>query len=200
MELDDVTHLRPIVNNIRRLLDLDVDIEAVEQELQRYFGASNLIKTGLRLPGTWSMFEAGIRAILGQQISVTAARNLVTALVAALGQSTGTYRLFPSPQSIAESELDFLKIPASRKQTLRNLAQHYMNHDAPNDPQQWLTLKGIGPWSVGYARLRGLSDPDIYLGGDLGVKRAVGRAAHGGNPELAAPWRSYLTLQLWSQL
>ncbi len=200
IELDDVTHLKPIVNNIRRLLDLDVDIQAVEQDLQQYFGAASLVKTGIRLPGTWNMFEAGIRAILGQQISVSAARNLVATLVDALGQSTETYQLFPLPQAIAENGLDFLRIPESRKQTLRNLAQHYINHDDPDDPQQWLKLKGIGAWTVDYAQLRGLSDPDIYLGGDLGVKKAVGKSEHNFNPDLASPWRSYLTLQLWSQL
>ncbi len=200
IELDDVTHLKAIVNNIRRLLDLDVDIQAVEQGLQQCFADATLIKTGLRLPGTWNMFEAGIRAILGQQISVVAARNLVTTLITVLGQSTGTTRLFPLPQSIANNELSFLKIPASRKQTLRNLAQHYISHDTPNDPQLWLMLKGIGPWTVDYAQLRGLSDPDIYLGADLGIKKAVVKSAHNFNPDLASPWRSYLTLQLWAQL
>lgn len=200
IELNDITHLRPIVNNIRRILDVDVDIQAVEQDLRHYFGTVGLIKTGLRLPGTWSMFEAGIRAILGQQISVVAARHAVTDLVAALGQSAGARQLFPVPQAIAESGLHFLRIPASRKQTLRNLAQHYMNHDTPNDPQQWLKLKGIGPWTLDYARLRGLSDPDIYLGCDLGIKKAVGKSTHNFNPDLASPWRSYLTLHLWSQL
>jgi len=183
-----------------RLLDLDVDIHAVEQDLQQSFVDTTSIKTGLRLPGTWSMFEAGIRAILGQQISVVAARNLVTTLVAEVGQSIGTNKLFPLPQSIAKSEFNFLTIPASRKQTLRNLAQHYVSHDTLNDPQQWLTLKGIGPWTVDYAQLRGLSDSDIYLGGDLGVKNAIGKLAHDFNPDLASPWRSYLTLQLWNQL
>ncbi|VAX35265.1 Methylphosphotriester-DNA--protein-cysteine S-methyltransferase (EC 2.1.1.n11) / DNA-3-methyladenine glycosylase II [hydrothermal vent metagenome] len=196
IELDNVTHLKPIVNNIRRILDLDVDIQMVEQDLQQHL----VLKTGLRLPGTWNMFEAGIRAILGQQISVVAARNLVTNLVATLGQPTKTNHLFPSPQSIAKNELEFLKIPTSRKQTLRNLAQHYMNHNNPDDHQEWLMLKGIGPWTIDYARLRGLSDPDIYLGGDLGVKKAVVKSAHPFNPNLASPWRSYLTLQLWSQL
>lgn len=194
IELNDITHLRPIVNNIRRILDVDVDIQAFERDLRHCFGTVGLIKTGLRLPGTWSMFEAGIRAILGQQISVVAARNAVTDLVAALGQSAGARQLFPGPQAIAESGLHFLRIPASRKQTLRNLAQHYMNHDTPNDPQHWLKLKGIGLWTLDYARLRGLSDPDIYLGGDLSIKKAVRKSAHNFNPDLASPWRSYLTL------
>jgi len=200
IELDNVTHLKAIINNIRRILDLDVDIQAVEQDLQQCCGDITFIKTGLRLPGVWNMFEAGIRAILGQQISVAAARNLVTILVAELGQSNGKNQVFPLPQSIAESDLNFLKIPASRKQTLRNLAQHYIDSDNPNDPQQWLMLKGIGHWTVDYAKLRGLSDPDIYLGGDLGVKKAILKSTHDFNSEQASPWRSYLTFQLWSQL
>ncbi len=196
IELDDVKNLKSIVNNIRRLLDLDVDIQMLEQDLQPHIE----LKTGLRLPGIWNMFEAEIRAILGQQISVIAARHLMTTLVARLGQSTRKNKLFPLPQSIANNELDFLKIPVSRKQTLRNLAQHYISHDNPDDPQHWLKLKGIGSWTVNYARLRGLSDPDIYLSSDLGVKKALIKSAPGFNSDRASPWRSYLTLQLWSQL
>ena len=200
IEINDVTHLKTIINNIRRILDLDVDIQAVEQDLQQCFSHKRLIRTGLRLPGLWNMFEAGIRAILGQQISVVAARNLVTTLVTELGPLHEEKRLFPTPQAIAESDLNFLKIPSSRKQTLRSLAQHYINHASPNDPKQWLSLKGVGPWTVDYAQLRGLSNPDIYLGGDLGVKKASEKLKHEFNPEQASPWRSYLTFQLWSQL
>ncbi len=200
LELNDVTHLKPIINNIRRILDLNVDIQAVDRDLQLYFGDTSSIKKGIHLPGIWTLFEAGVRAILGQQISVTAARNLVTTLVAELGRSLGTSQLFPRPQSMAKSEFSFLKIPASRKQTLRNLAQHFVEQDNPQDPQQWLSLKGIGPWTVDYARLRGLSDPDIYLGGDLGVRKAAMKSAPDLDSSLASPWRSYLTLQLWSQL
>ncbi|MBN4078896.1 DNA-3-methyladenine glycosylase 2 family protein [Gammaproteobacteria bacterium AH-315-C21] len=200
VELDNITYLKPIVNNIRRILDLDADIEAIEHDLKQQYGSAIALKTGLRLPGTWDMFEAGIRAILGQQISVTAAQNLVSYLVNTLGNPVKNKRLFPSPQSIAHSDIDFLKIPASRKQTLRNLAQHYVDYEYPNDPNKWLLLKGIGPWTVDYAQLRGLSDPDIYLGGDLGIKKATEKSGFDLNPDLASPWRSYLTFQLWSQL
>jgi len=200
MEVDDIAPLKPIVNNIRRILDLNADIEAIEYNLQPLCHANIAFKTGIRLPGTWNMFEAGIRAILGQQVSVVAARQLVTHLIETLGEPRGNKRLFPSPQAIAESDLGFLKMPGSRKQTLHNLAQHYIHHENPDDPNQWLPLKGIGHWTVNYARLRGLSDPDIYLDGDLGVKRAIEKFADDFNPDLASPWRSYLTLQLWNQL
>ncbi len=197
--LDDVKQLKPIVNNIRRILDLDVDMQVVEQDIKLCFNSDAKIISGLRLPGIWNMFEAGIRAILGQQISVVAARNLVATLVNQLGKSVIPHRLFPSPLAIASSDLGFLKVPQSRKQTLINLAQHYLDSDSPNDPQQWLALKGIGPWTVQYAQLRGLSDPDIYLAGDLGVKKAEGYLAPDFKPEQVSPWRSYLTFQLWSQ-
>jgi AraC family transcriptional regulator of adaptative response / DNA-3-methyladenine glycosylase II len=204
IELDEIKHLKAIVNNIKRILDLDVDMQAVENDLKQHFTKDIVINSGIRLPGIWDMFEAGIRAILGQQISVTAARNLVTTLVASLGKmkgdKQGEYYLFPSAQAIATSELSFLKIPGSRKQTLRNLAQHYLDSDCPDDPQQWLALKGIGPWTVQYAQIRGNSEPDIFLAGDLGVKKAMTYLKRDFEAEQASPWRSYLTFQLWSQL
>ena len=224
IELNDVKHLKSIVNNIKRILDLDVDIQAVEHDLQQSFVEGFSLNSGIRLPGIWDMYEAGIRAVLGQQISVTAARNLVETLVINLGvkvenniQDTNTEDvnvedtkpkqeryLFPSPQAIVDCELDFFKMPGSRKQTLRNLAQHYITSNAPNDPTEWLKLKGIGPWTVEYAQLRGLSDPDIFLGGDLGVKKAMEQLKDqfktDFTPEQVSPWRSYLTFQLWSQL
>lgn len=200
IELDDIKHLKSIVYNIRRILDLDVDMQAVEQDLQQCFTNDITLKTGIRLPGIWDMFEAGIRAILGQQISVTAARDLVTKLVTSLGESSGTNCLFPTPESIANSELGFLKIPESRKQTLRNLAQHYIDSESPNENEQWLKLKGIGPWTVQYAQLRGLSEPDIFLSDDLGVKKAMVNLKEDFKPEQASPWGSYLTFQLWSLL
>jgi AraC family transcriptional regulator of adaptative response / DNA-3-methyladenine glycosylase II len=159
-------------------LDLDADIQAVESDLQSCFSTITPLKEGLRLPGTWDMFEAGIRAILGQQISVTAAHNLATKLINTLGLRLGEKRLFSSPKAIVDSELDFLKTPNTRKQTLRNLALHYRDNDTPDEPQQWLSLKGIGPWTVGYAQLRGLSDPDIYLGGDLAFKKTTEKLTH----------------------
>jgi len=200
IELADISCLKAIVNNIRRVLDLDVDLQAVEKDLRHCLTSDFPLRAGVRLPGIWNMFEAGIRAILGQQISVIAARNLVSTLVAELGEKDQDRRIFPTASAIATSDLEFLKIPGSRKQTLRNLAQHYVSHESPNDAQQWLKLKGIGPWTVDYAQMRGLSDPDIFLGGDLGVKKALGNVSENFEEKQASPWRSYLTFQLWSQL
>jgi AraC family transcriptional regulator of adaptative response / DNA-3-methyladenine glycosylase II len=90
IELSELKNLKSIVNNIRRILDLDVDIQKVEEDLQKSFIDGFFINSGIRLPGIWDLFEAGIRAILGQQISVAAARNLVSSLVTHLGNQTTT--------------------------------------------------------------------------------------------------------------
>lgn len=200
IELCDVKHLKVIVSNIKRILDVDVDMEVVERDLKKCLPEGFVFNNGVRIPGIWSMFEAGIRAILGQQISVVAARNLVSTLVSELGEQYGSYRLFPTPKVIAYDELNFLKIPASRKQALRNLAKHYLTNLTPDDPNQWLTLKGIGPWTVDYAKMRGLSHTDIFLNSDLGIKKILKKPMNKFKSELASPWRSYLTFQLWSQL
>ena len=193
--LTDWSHLQAVVANIRRVLDLDADTEVINQQLHRAFGESLPLKQGLRLPGIWEPFEAGIRAVLGQQVSVSAARQLSKTLVASLGDEG---RYFPSAHQVAQNELSFFKMPARRKQALIDLARHVSSHGI-DDVDAWLTIKGIGPWTVNYAKMRGLSDPDIYLGGDLGVKKAL-QYLPSLDPEACAPFRSYLTFQLWQQL
>ena len=199
IEIDNLHLLKAVVNNIRRILDLDTDIKTVEKCLSS--NGFDDINTGIRLIGTWSLFEAGIRAILGQQISVVAAQNLVTQLIHELGEkiSDSTF-YFPTASRIAKSEFNFLKIPHSRKQTLKNLADFCLNNNHLEEPDRWLTLKGIGPWTVDYAKMRGLSDPDIYLGGDLGVKKAMEKSGRIFDPKHCSPFRSYLTFQLWNKL
>ena len=129
------------------------------------------------------------------------ARSQLNRLAQALGQPLPDgKRLFPEPQAMLDSDLQMLKIPQLRRQTLQSLAAFVLAQpDA--DPTQWLPLKGIGPWTIGYARLRGLADSDVWLGGDLGIRKALDKAAAGAtgpaDPAALAPWRSYATLQLW---
>ena len=199
IEIDNLALLKPVANNIRRILDLDTDSKAVESCLQS--NGFKDIEQGLRLPGTWSVFEAGIRAVLGQQISVVAARKLVKAVIFELGEKANNDKVyFPKEQIMAQSEFDFIKMPGKRKQTLNNLAQHFLEADYPEEPDSWLALNGIGPWTIDYAKMRGLSDPDIYLAGDLGVKKAMQKSGIKIKPENASPFRSYLTFQLWNLL
>lgn len=202
LHCEDLRQLRPLLNNIRRVLDLDTDCSVIEAHLAEQLPAAFKLKSGLRVPGIWSVFEAGMRAILGQQVSVQAARNLVTQLVSQLGKKTSEGLLFfPTPEVVAQSDLDFIKMPGARKNSLRALAQHFID-DAKlaENPDTWLTIKGIGPWTVNYAKMRGLNDPDIFLAGDLGIDKALQSINDNSiNPELTSPWRSYLTFQLWNQ-
>jgi AraC family transcriptional regulator of adaptative response / DNA-3-methyladenine glycosylase II len=156
--------------------------------------------SGLRLPGIWDPFEAGVRAILGQQVSIKAARNLLCSLVDNKGIEGGLGKiLFPDATVLNTGEFDFLKMPASRKSTLKNLATFCLMHGESDDLSHWLSIKGIGPWTVDYAKMRGQSNPDIYLGGDLGIKKVFAKF-DGLDTENCAPFRSYLTFQLWCSL
>ncbi|MEE9303657.1 MAG: Ada metal-binding domain-containing protein [Thiotrichaceae bacterium] len=212
IEIDNLRLLKPVVNNIRRILDLDTDSKTIEHCLQTA-GFNNIIE-GIRLPGTWNTFEAGVRGVLGQQISVVAALKLVKQVVHELGERTTNDKIyFPSISSIAETDFSFLKMPGRRKQTLIDLAKYHLQHklrDNTCDPNEWISINGIGPWTVNYAKMRGLSDPDVFLGGDLGIKKVMQQATRKeqkepsthqpGDPKATAPFRSYLTFQLWSQL
>lgn len=196
-------YLRTVINNIRRLFDLDANTTMIENHLKAVMPENFTTKEGLRIPGIWSPFEAGLRAILGQQVSVKSARNLVIQTVNQLGQLKHGKRYFPSPDSIINSDLEFLKMPSARKQSLKNLATHCLSTRDQKDLDSWINLKGIGPWTVNYSKLRGLSDPDVFLTGDSGVNNALKALKINPstfNPTVAAPWRSYLTFQLWSQL
>jgi len=197
--IDNLLLLKPVINNIRRILDLDTDTATIEQHLAK--NNFTAIEEGLRLPGTWSVFEAGIRAILGQQISVVAAHKLLKTVIDELGEKFDDEKtFFPSANSISTSNFDFLKMPGKRKQSLIDLAKHSLTVDIQSSPEKWIHIKGIGPWTIDYAKMRGLSDPDIYLGGDLGVKKAIEQTGSHIVPDKASPFRSYLTFQLWNLL
>ena len=200
IESDAPLNLMPVVHRIRRMLDLDCDSEQVTDALSCYPALAPHLVSGLRIPGVWTPFEAGIRAILGQQVSVKAATNLVTQLVAAYGGHSGQRRVFPTPAQLAVADMDILKMPNSRRQTLTAFSRYQLDHPETTELDDWLAIKGIGPWTVNYAKMRGQGDCDIWLGSDLGVKNALKRQGIEIDPELAAPWRSYLTLQLWQLL
>jgi len=203
LSLDSCINMNLIVSRIRRMFDLDADISIIDKQLKPLFEKFGNYRNGLRIPGTWNCFEAGIRAILGQQVSLAAARQLVTRLVIKLGAPLHGVRdkiLFPTPREIARSDLQFLKMPDSRRQTLKRLAEWYLQADYPEDVEQWLQIKGIGRWTLDYVKIRAKNDPDIWLGTDLGVKKALSKTGLSFDIESATPWRSYLTFHCWDQL
>ncbi|MFA0015103.1 AlkA N-terminal domain-containing protein [Vibrio lentus] len=194
-ELDDMSQLRSLTANIRRMFDLDVDISKVEA----FFTTidPNLVaKSGIRIPGVWSAWEAGVRAILGQQVSVTAAINQLNLLVRELSD-TDKKLYFPTPKQIAEADVSFLRMPGSRKETLKRFAEYMVDNESEH-PSKWIDLKGIGPWTIQYALLRGLSEPNHLLVGDLVVKKFIEHRP-AINAESVSPWGSYATFHCWNQ-
>ncbi|MDX3773670.1 AlkA N-terminal domain-containing protein [Chromatiaceae bacterium AAb-1] len=189
-----------LIRQLRRLFDLDADINLIEQQLQQHPLFQHGIISGLRIPGIWDSWEAGVRAVLGQQVSVAAARTHLNRLVDALGSPLpGSGKIvFPSPAAVMHSELAMLKMPQRRKDTLRALATYMLQYPQA-EPEQWLAIKGIGPWTVNYARMRGTGYSDIWLGGDLGIQKALQQLAPDNiiSTDTLAPWRSYATFQLW---
>jgi AraC family transcriptional regulator of adaptative response / DNA-3-methyladenine glycosylase II len=195
IRLPNIEKLTTVLRHIERIFDLNADTKTIQSQLFKCGLPERNIIQGLRIPGVWDTFEAGCRAILGQQISVKAAITLLSVLTKELGEKEDGNGYFPTAKAIANSDLDFLKIPNSRKQTLRLLAQHNLNSpDSLID--DWINIKGIGPWTVAYVKMRGQSCPDIWLNTDLIIKKQLAKINI--DPEQSRPWRSYLTLQLWS--
>ncbi|GLQ72354.1 DNA-3-methyladenine glycosylase 2 family protein [Vibrio penaeicida] len=199
-ELDDITQLKALVVKLRRMFDLDVSISEVEHHLTAI--APDLIReSGIRIPGVWSPWEAGVRAILGQQVSVKAAigqLNLLTEKLNSTDKSKDSsgIQYFPTPEQVASADLTFLRMPNSRKETLARFADYCLNNpDA--DPSEWIEIKGVGPWTINYAQLRGQSIANCFLSGDLIVKKAMVHYPE-MSPENVAPWGSYATLHCWN--
>ena len=205
IHVEDTRQLNKVLQHVRVMLDADAPITAIDQHLSTLLTDSLRYQPGLRIPGIWSVFEAGVRAVLGQQVSVSAAHKLVTALVHTLGEPaeyagfSGQF-FFPTPRSVLNSDLTFLRMPGSRKATLHALARHCIEADNPDDVDAWLAIKGIGSWTINYVKLRACRNPDVWLTGDAGLRNALAAIETTIDPDAARPWRSYLTFQLWHQL
>ncbi len=226
LRLADVRDLAPTVARCRRLLDLDADPEAVDAVLaaDEALAAGVGREPGVRVPRTVDGFELAVRAVVGQQISVNAARRVLGRLAAAGrapevapldpvdGRPDAALVPFPNAEELLTLGDDAYPMPASRRATLRALAAAVagceIDLDGAADRDRTLTqltgIPGIAAWTAGYIAARALGDPDVLLHTDLGVRRG---AAAAGLPEhpaaLAAhgarwrPWRSYATIRLW---
>jgi len=207
-----VRYLRFVSRNIRRMFDLDADPQAISHDLSHDAALAPLIKDkpGLRLPGAWDAFEVGVRAIIGQQISVKGARTIATRLVERLGTSLPQNRfLFPSPTDVANGNLDALGLTQRRCKTLQNFAHNWLDLDPAQPVENIIAtlcdLPGIGPWTAHYIVMRALGEPDIYPVADLVLIRTLEKLGlPAGKAELEKraldwqPWRAYGALYLWS--
>lgn len=196
LHLDDVRDLTPAVSRLRRMLDLDADPVAVAEVLGDTLPVQQI--PGLRSPRAFDPEETAIRAVLGQQISVAAARTAAGRLV-----SDG---LFPTSAELAALDPETLPMPRRRARTLVELAARLADGRITLDPgSDWdeaeaalLEVPGIGPWTASYIRMRALGDPDVALPGDLGIVRAAGRFGLDPDDPRWKPWRSYAMHYLWN--
>jgi AraC family transcriptional regulator, regulatory protein of adaptative response / DNA-3-methyladenine glycosylase II len=209
--LDDERDRAGAVERCRALLDLDADPDAVAAVLggDPLLGPLVAAAPGLRVPGTVDADELAVRAVLGQQISVGAARTAAGRLSEAYGEPLtapqgGVTRLFPSAAALAQVDPERLPMPRSRARALVGMCGALATGDARLDRASLLTLPGIGPWTAGYIAMRALGDRDVFLVEDLGVRHGLQRAGGPRDPAAAralaeawAPWRSYASQYLW---
>ena len=206
--------LAPLVSTVRRIFDLDADPLAIDEALTAHPELAPLVARtpGIRVPGSADPHEMLIRAMVGQQITVVAARTALTALTEALGERTENGLLFPTMQAIAEHGAEVLRGPAARIRAITGAAAALVDgsltltvgDDGPTQRAALLAMPGIGPWTADYVRMRVLGDPDVLLPGDVALRAGAAASGLPGEPrpltawaERTAPWRSYLSAHLW---
>jgi AraC family transcriptional regulator of adaptative response / DNA-3-methyladenine glycosylase II len=220
LSLTDMRDLGSAVSRLRRLLDLDADPGAVGEIL----GADPALEAhvrknpGLRLPGAVDGAEIVTRALIGQQITVAAARTALTTLTASLGAALPTpdgplTTLFPTPAAIAERAAEILTGPRRRIDTIRTvnaaLAAGDLEVHVGADPEELSAalqqFSGVGPWTAGYVLMRVLGAPDVLLTGDVALRKGAANLGLPSTPEALEehasrwrPWRSYAGMHLWS--
>jgi len=222
-----VSHVRvllAIVARLRRLFDLDADVEAIGDFLKEDRSLAPLIarRPGLRTPGAWDGFELAVRAVLGQQVTVAAARRLAAKLVGIADVAItpdssgdeGLTHLFPTASQTTNIELSGLGMPRARIHTLQSLARAAVADPRLLDPlgshdgvvERLLSLPGFGSWTVQYWALRALRDSDAFPAADVALLRSP--AVANGTPltpkalleraEAWRPWRAYAAQHLWT--
>ena len=220
---DLVEHLMRIVARLRVLFDLDARPDVVAGHLAGDALLEPFVRQvpGLRLPGAFDPFEAAVRAVLGQQISVRAAATLAGRLVARFGRAlpagalAGLTHAFPTPTELAATpvaELASIGLPGARAATLQGLAALFTDaafltamETGERDEVAGLLkqVRGIGDWTAAYLSMRALHDPDAFPAGDLGVRKALGGLALKDAETRAQawrPWRAYAVMHLWGSL
>lgn len=222
LRLADLGDLGAAVQRCRRLLDLDADPIAIDGQLadDPVLGALVRSVPGRRVPGAVDGAELALRAVLGQQVSVAAARTTAGKLTLALGEplpkpDRGLTHLFPSAEAVAECDPTVLFGPHRRRETLRTLARALASGEVTPDlgserdqvRSRLLAIQGVGPWTADYIAMRALADPDAFLASDLGVRHALQRQGQSADPKAVTalaepwrPWRAYAVQHLWASL
>ncbi|MBZ5733123.1 helix-turn-helix domain-containing protein [Nocardioides sp. TRM66260-LWL] len=230
LELADLRDTAAALERTRRLLDADADPVAVDAHLgaDPLLAASVEATPGLRMPGQVDGPELAVRAVVGQQVSLAGARTVTGRIVAAHGlplrsSVPGLTHLFPRPDVLASLDAAAtegpraLPLPRARARALVAIADACARGEVALDRgadraevrTALLALPGVGPWTADYVALRALGDPDVWLPGDLAVRRVLARAGAIDGPRDVAgtvaraepwrPWRTYALAHLWQQ-
>lgn len=211
--------LPQVIRRTRAAFDLDCDPLAVNGVLQEAFPGGD----GLRVPGAFSGWELAVRAVLGQQVTVAAARTLAQRVVERFGVPIDTglpqlNRLFPAAGTLAQADgdaLGSLGIVRQRQAAIIALAravhagtlQLHAGADVHATTLALKALPGIGDWTAQYIAMRALRWPDAFPAGDVALQKALG-VQHLRQPAREAeaasqawkPWRSYAVIRAWSRL
>ncbi|MFD5779423.1 DNA-3-methyladenine glycosylase 2 family protein [Streptomyces sp. NPDC126933] len=218
--LTDPRDLTLAISSCRRLLDLDADPVAVDEQLRGDPLLTPLVDKapGRRVPRTVDAAEFAVRAVLGQQVSTAAARTHAARLVVAHGVPVddpegGLTHLFPDSDALAALDPEALALPRSRRTTLTTLVAALADgsvrlgtdSDWEEARARLTALPGFGPWTVEVIAMRGLGDPDAFLPTDLGIRRAAGGLGLPSTPAALTaraaawrPWRAYAVQYLWA--
>ena len=225
LSVDLATALAPalpsILARLRNLFDLDARPDVISRQLalDSLLAPSVKHQPGLRVPGAFDSFELGMRAILGQQVSVRGASTLAGRFAVRFGEAIETplaclNRLTPTAESLSavrSTTLAGLGLPMARAESLRNLARAVVRHEIDLEPGsepiaiigRLMDLPGIGPWTAEYIAMRALRWPDAFPSGDLGLLKAArlktARALE-KSAEPWRPWRAYAAMHLWESL
>lgn len=218
LRLEDLRDLQPAVRRVRRWFDLDADPVAVDEVLLGEPALAPLVRRspGRRVPGTVDPFESAVRTVIGQQVSVAGARTVTAALVQRHGARLrlshhGLTHVFPTPSALAAIDPEAppaetgLSMPRRRAATVVRLARAVVDGrleldlgaDRDRAASVLGSLAGVGPWTVAHVRMQALGDPDVFLDGDLGIRRVLERRGP-FDPASVRPWRSYAVHHLWS--
>jgi AraC family transcriptional regulator of adaptative response / DNA-3-methyladenine glycosylase II len=216
LALDDLRDTTAALARMRALLDADADPVAVDAHLSTDPLLAPLVaaRPGLRVPGHVDGAEVAVRAVLGQQVTVVAARTAAARLVAAHGRPVetgvpGLTHLFPDAATVAALPPEEFRMPRARGRALVGMCAAIAAGEVVLDRgpdrgdvrRTLLALPGIGPWTADYIALRALGHPDVWLPTDVGVRNALARHPDTDiTSEGWAPWRSYALLHLWTSL
>jgi len=212
--------LLSVVQRVRRMFDLDAEPQQIANALSSDRRLAPLVRRnpGLRLIGAWDGFELAVRAILGQQVSVAAARTMASRIVehfgaaVALPDAPALSAQFPTAERLVAAPLEDLGITKARATSIRTVAQavrdkrvDFAQHRLLQDfTERWGELPGIGAWTAQYIAMRTVCHPDAFPDGDLVLRQAMGPSdAPFSAKELReaaaqwAPWRAYAVMHLW---